>query len=515
MDGDTVTGTEILEEVRGIKSSVEERITGFETDYRGKLADLSDHLKTVKDDAGMLDKEAMKLALSEILDQGGRERAAALALPGGGIRSTGEIKMPNFWASDPHDIVMSAKDFDPERAFSTTADAIKTLDIMFQAPALDDNARHLQHLATDVWILDSVARGIKASRGQEYHGFGEEFPKMSTVWSKYVGAYLEQYGVKVALGDIANWIPTRFTSELMELIKVQLRVGALFERFTMPGSPYEWPVDLTDTVGTYHGEVTGVTDPWIDAVKQEPTDEKVTFTARKLRARFLTSSEAVEDALLPLLPLLRRRLVEIQANSEEQVLLDGDRTATHMDNDVSAATDVRKSIGALRFFCQDNSYTTDIGSATNLDGFLTIRKALGEHGTTTDRLVYILGLSQAITILQADVVETVEKYGALATILNGELGRAYGVPIIVSRYVREDVAATGVNTSGGPNTKTYNLVVHRDTFMIGDLRQPSLESERLINTDQVNIVSWRRLDFEYMYGATAHTVAWQGINLTP
>jgi hypothetical protein len=511
----TDTGVAILEEVREIKSAVDTRITSFESDYKSDLAKLKETVEAQKNDLGVYDEDKLKGVLQEILTKQQKEGEKRLALPGGGYASTGGVKMPNFWASDPHDIIMGAKDFDPERTIKTAGDMRQAVDMIAQAPPADDNARHLQHLATDVWLLDALTKTICVSLGREYAGFKAHFPKMSNVWAKYVGAYLEQYGQKVALADIANWVPTRFTSELMELIKIQLRVAALFERFTMPASPFEWPVDLTDVVGDFVAETTGVTNPWDDTLKQEPVDEKVTFTARKLRARFLISGEAIEDAIIPLLPTLRRRLIEIQAQSEERAILDGDRAGTHMDDDVTVGTDIRKSIDGIRDFCQTNTYTVDVGSATGLDGFLTTRKNLGEHGIIPDDLAYIVSMSQYIDLLNSTEIQTVDKYGPNATILNGELARIYGIPVIVSRWVREDVATTGVNTSAGPNNKTFHLVVHRRTFMIGDLRTPTLESERLLNTDQVNIVSFRRIDFEYMYGGTAKTVAYQGTNITP
>jgi len=51
------------------------------------------------------------------------------------------------------------------------------------------------------------------------------------------------------------------------------------------------------------------------------------------------------------------------------------------------------------------------------------------------------------------VVRTVDKYGQFATVLNGELGKIDGIPVIVSEKIRENLNASGVY-DGTTTTKT-------------------------------------------------------------
>jgi hypothetical protein len=93
---------------------------------------------------------------------------------------------------------------------------------------------------------------------------------------------------------------------------------------------------------------------------------------------------------------------------------------------------------------------------------------------------------------------TVDKYGQFATVLNGELAKFFNSPVILSEFVREDVAATGVNTSGGPNTKTTVLCANRECFLNGERRTMTINrsDQRHIETDQTVVVGTRRGDFQ-------------------
>ena len=508
---------ELLTTLRDVKTSVEAstkamdaRITVVENDYKKDLADLKESVKV-----GTHDEETLKGFLNDVLKKQEEERNAALALPGGGTRITGDFKMPNFWGQDMGDMIR-ASEFDIDRAIMEL-DGKALVDTLCGVPALDDNHRYLQQLATDVWICDSIAKSTAFAMNKQYAGFTNHFPKLSKVWGKYLSAYLQSMGKAIdtaTSGAASEWVPTRFTSEVMELIKNKTRVAAAFEHFTMPGSPYVWPVDLTDTLGKFKAETTTVTNPYDDTEVQTVVSALVTFTAKKMRGRMVTTGEMTEDAMFPIIPQIRKRIVEIQANNEETAVINGDTAATHQDADIDAVTGhPAKAWLGLRAWCIDKSKTTDVNSATNLDAFVTIRAAMDEHGADTEDLIYVSSIAKAIKLITSDKVQTVDKYGGSATILRGELGKIYGVPLLAARYMPIDQNASGVN-DGTTELYTSYLCANRRCWMVGDLREPTLEAERLINTDQVNIVSWRRLDFEHMYGSAAtKSAAWLGIKV--
>lgn len=514
--------TSLVEEVKKLSGN----FTRFEQDYRVELKEVKDHIKSVADDGGLYDEGKLKTAISDILQKQQTDLEAKLALPGGGVRDTGgnKLVMPDYWKSgysleDPSNV-------DPVKMLRM--DGMKGLDQIIQHHAMDDNTRHLQHMALDVWICDQMARLIAASRGTKYDGFKANFPKFSRQWGMAVKSYIDFYGGGKAAGDDAmdttehgDWVPTGFTPELRELIKIKLQVAGLFEMLTLTRSPWELPVNLTDTEGSYIAESTTVAsnNPYDDTNVQTVSDYKVTFTAKKMRSRIVTSGEMVEDSIVPIIPFIRRQLVEILAQSLEIAILDGDATTAHFDSDITwGAPEIRSVWHGLRNYCLlgDDAavFTTDV----NADGDreLTIRGKMGEYGVNPNDLAYIVGINYYIQLLKKEHVETLEKYGPNATILSGELARIYGAPVIVSRHVREDLNASGVH-DGTTEDNSYELCVNRRGFMLAEVRPITLESERLINTDQTNIVAMRRVDFQPVFGAvdaaTSKKVAWYGYNI--
>jgi hypothetical protein len=88
--------------------------------------------------------------------------------------------------------------------------------------------------------------------------------------------------------------------------------------------------------------------------------------------------------------------------------------------------------------------------------------------------------------------------GPLATVLNGALAAFDGIPIVISEYMRDDVAATGFNTMAGPNTFSRIALVNRTRFYWA-VRRPIRVKAVMDPTppaDQWLIASWWRGDFK-------------------
>ena len=168
----------------------------------------------------------------------------------------------------------------------------------------------------------------------------------------------------------------------------------------------------------------------------------------------------------------------------------------------------------LRAWCIDNSKSTDLGATGVVSGdYMGLRGSMGEFGIEPEPLVFIESMAHYIMMMQLAEVETVDKYGPSATILQGELGKIYGSAVIVSRYHRSDVHTGGYNEDSQANARTTIIALHREGFMIGDKREISIESERLLVHDQDQLVAFQRLDFQPIFGASS--AAWWGYDVDP
>jgi len=92
---------------------------------------------------------------------------------------------------------------------------------------------------------------------------------------------------------------------------------------------------------------------------------------------------------------------------------------------------------------------------------------------------------------------TLDKYGANATILTGEVGSLFGVKIIESSFIPSngiavDDGALGTVTYGKGG---YGVLVHKPSLLLGDLRKVQVENERIIQNDAYRTVISERLAF--------------------
>lgn len=316
-----------------------------------------------------------------------------------------------------------------------------------------------------------------------------------------------------------EWIPTGFSTELIERVKLALKVAALFRRFNMPTPTYRFPAEGVEAVAYLAPE--SMVDSSVKILASTPRTRRVTFEARKLAARVVFSEEMTEDSLIPVLPFIKDKLVEALAVAEETSVVNGVALpGPHQDIDVVNPFDARFAWDGLRLFartCGGGGLQVNFGGTAA--GFTTgnmraIREAMGIYGTDPDKLAWITSTCGYIGLLNNVDILTLDKYGPNATILKGELGKFDNIPIVVSEYVRKDLNALGVY-DGVTTNRTIFLLVYRDGYMFGDRRKVTLKTKEDIEVDQFISVATQRLDFQGLYDCATETPVGAGINVGP
>ena len=313
----------------------------------------------------------------------------------------------------------------------------------------------------------------------------------------------------------AEWVPTGFSSELVRKVNLLLKVAALFNRITMPTDNWTLPVEGGDATAYLASQATSDTATKFTA--STPGTGNVAFGAKKLAVRVLTSKELEEDSIVAVLPYMQMKVVKALAEAQEECILNGDDSTTHQDSDIHAlgATDRRKAWKGLR------KHALALGTATvslatfSADNLRSVRGAMGKYGVEPQALAWIAGIITYLKkILTLDEVQTVDKYGAGATLLTGELAKLDNIPVIVSEFQRETLNASGVY-DGSTVTKGALSLVYRPAYMIGDRRRVTVQilRELYAETDQDAIIATQRLDFEDVIDATAEKVSGLGYNI--
>lgn len=346
-------------------------------------------------------------------------------------------------------------------------------------------------------------------------------PRDLKLWKTYQGEISE---LKKAMDTQTHaegyeWIPTGFSNDLIERVRLELKVAGLFNRFTMPTPTYVFPAQGADAVAYRAPE--SLVDESTKFKASTSGTRRVVFNAIKLAARVVFSEEMEEDSLVPVLPYIKNQLVDALAIAQEQAVINGDLLpGPHQDADVVDPLDARWSWNGLRWWARNCGATAPqvnfLGTAA---GFTTarlrqIRQMMGVYGVDPSKLAWVTGICGYNSLMNNADVLTVDRYGPNATILKGELGKFDNIPIVLSEYIRSDLAATGQYTVPG-NTTTIILLVYRTAFMFGDRRRVTLKTKEDIEVDQTIGVVTQRLDFEGLYNCTTETPVGAGINIGP
>jgi HK97 family phage major capsid protein len=221
-----------------------------------------------------------------------------------------------------------------------------------------------------------------------------------------------------------------------------------------------------------------------------------------------------EDSIIAMAPFIRDEIIEGLAYGLEDAYLNGDDSGTHMDNDTNggAADLAAKTWIGLRKHAQANSVTQDLSTFSTAN-LRALRKKLGKYGADPRNLAWIVSIKGLIAMMGLAEVITLDKFGPLATVITGQLAMFDGIPVIVSEEMRDDVAATGVNTLAGPNTLSNLILANRRSWIRGIRRAPTVKTKEDIETDQLIVVVTWRGDFQRTLG-TAETHTGQGINFS-
>ena len=363
----------------------------------------------------------------------------------------------------------------------------------------DDRAELMedfQFASDNLYILHNMAQ---IALGSAYGGirslkYWSEYKRIESEFRKAMDTATATEGLE--------WVPTNFSAQLHAEVTQLGELSGLFDQFTMPTKVYEWPIQVSRATAYLMPE--SISDAAEAVPASTPGTGQTTFTAKKLMARVLTSREFEEDSIIAALQFIRTEIAMQFARAREDTILNGDTAAPHQDVDVTNAKDHRKAWLGLRAYALDNSYGTDTSTFALAD-LRTIRGTLGKYGVHPKNLAYILSPTIYITKFLADSdITTMEKAGARATWLQGEADSVDGAPIRVSEFQREDLNASGI-FDDATETKSAITVVYRPGWKLGVRRNATMVAELLAATDQMQIVSTMREDYEAMHGTDAVT----------
>lgn len=308
-----------------------------------------------------------------------------------------------------------------------------------------------------------------------------------------------------------GWQPAEFTQRIIDKVRLARLVTAQHERFAMPADPYRFPVQGND-INIFKVPEQGAADADLSAGNRVPTGitqtgaSNLVMSASKIGTRITLSAELEEDSFIPIIPWLEGQVVRGMTDTEENVTVNGDVAGT-LDGGSWAATDPRLAwSGYRKFLATVTTAFVDNGGGLTIDiaKLRLVRQLMGKFAINPRDVFWLCGPAGYIKLLSLSdgtnpsPVLTLEKYGAAATILTGELARVDGIPVMVTEFMGpgggEMLNAAGAY-NGTTTTFTEMLLVRPEAMIYGDRRAARMERLRLPMTDQTVMVILQRLTF--------------------
>lgn len=305
-----------------------------------------------------------------------------------------------------------------------------------------------------------------------------------------------------------EWVPDVWSSELWRRATTENLILPLFKVIEMPSNPYEIAIPGPDPMVYFVPETQDEDDLTLGVGNPIPPGRfgtgKVTLTARKLALRVGFSSELVEDAVIPLMPLYREQAMRVMADALDNVLLNGDTETGDGNINSSDAplppTDKTLAFDGLRklpLVIDPSKAHNALGNAPSLELMREARfKMPIRYALRQMHCAWIMDGSTYGKLLGLDEVLTVDKFGPSATVLSGELAKLEGVPIIVSPEMSTTQEDGLVGSSG--NTQGQAVCVYRPGWVVGYRRRITATMDYLPYFDSYQMVATVRLAFGRM-----------------
>ena len=372
-------------------------------------------------------------------------------------------------------------------------------------------------------ISDAVYLDQETVRKIDRQAIDDLFPRVrkspfSKAWYRFKNdQHYAQYERAMRAMDSAEsgygsqLVGAQYVADLWEAARPASPVFNLIESFEMSAPTAYLPVEADLPEMLFVSESTANNSSNYSTSKTG--SNRVQVDAKKFVIHQMWSGELEEDAIIPFVPYLRRQAAISLGYYSDSLVLNGDTTnaATgniNLDDADPADTKHYLAFDGIRHapLVDNTGNAADAGGAIALADFTAQRGLMRDAAAyeplhwgmpaVAEDLVHVVDPSTYFSIMSTITqIITLEQYGPAATILSGEVGRVFNIPIIASQNVSLTEADGKVSTTAGNNTKGQMVTFNRRAFRVGWRRRVMMETERLPATDQTRLVHSLRMGF--------------------
>jgi len=335
-------------------------------------------------------------------------------------------------------------------------------------------------------INDAWTMGLATGKGWNTKLAGEVMEKVNA-----------HSGVGVSSADFEQTVSTGVERD----IQLQLVMAPLFREIPMssatqiipilPDSGYaEFASAQTASGSSPHGNLAQRGDTYGSPFGGIDMTER-TLSTKKLISQSYLGNETEEDAILPILPLIRESIVRSHARAMENALLLGNNADGQFGTSGASFDGIWHLAEADSDVTQSaTAFASDTVTAAEL---LALRKNMGKYGINPSDVVYIVSSTVYYNLLEDAEFQDVNLVGDMATKLNGEIGMVFGSKVIVS----DEFPAAATNMPAA-------IAVYPKNYVMPRLRGVTIESDYEVANQRRVLVASQRIGFtDLIDGATS------------
>ncbi len=282
---------------------------------------------------------------------------------------------------------------------------------------------------------------------------------------KEVVAYCKAYNVT----DFDVWIDQAQARFYFEEYELPYILADNFDQLPMDSSLVRVPGAL----GLLEGEQEGD-----DAIFVPQSNTKSSYIVESYNnvVHSIVTQDLLQDSSPAILDKIRKEMQRGNIRAYERAILDSTPTGTtHIDADTEAGSAklFTKTFSGLRHRAFEKE-TAVAGSTVydnaadtlSKDTFSELLKKMKCQGVDKDDLVFILGCTAETDLVTGAIPElfTAFNFGAIASNVTGEVPPVFGVRVVTSQLVREDLEVTGKALASPADTKTYMLLAQKSRY---------------------------------------------------
>ena len=338
-------------------------------------------------------------------------------------------------------------------------------------------------------VLDAKFLGLATGKG-----FDTDYGK--SVMEK-VNAHS---GVGVSSADFEQVVSTNIERDIQN----ELVLAPLFREITMtsanqiipilPDAGYaEFTSSQTASGSSPHGNLAERGDAYNPGSAGGIDLTERTLSTVKLISQSFLGNETEEDAIMPILPLIRESMVRSHARAIENAILAGNNSANGVFSSGSFE-------GLIQKAAQDDSSGTHVTASTvafaseslTAANLLDMRKNMGKYRINPAEVLYIVNQKEYFNLLSDAEFQDANLVGDMATKLSGEIGQVFGSRILVC----DEFATPAVS-------KVHAVSIYPRNYVMPRLRGVTIESDYEVANQRRVLVASQRLGFtDLIDGAT-------------